>query len=358
MLLVGEDLPAYLMTIGVLDYLKRKEYFRPIVVMVRDLPRAKVNLPALQEYAFLEKHALRDIVMPFCNVHRQEFNVKATGAVTPEQMALRYRSLGCNVLRANNINSSEFHSIVHGLDRLKAVISLRCTQILRESLLRLLNEKSAKVLNIHTSLLPEYRGVLTCGRRIYDIRRGVTGNDDSVGLTLHLIETAEIDAGNILNIGAVPYQGASVFGTLLGLVPTGVSMLTHQLDALSRGGLLVGVQQDLKQAHYYTYPTEVELKEMQDIGVVLATPDDLSRAVLGAFGNVTDGAGSSLLNHMQEGIRNHYFCAGQAVPEMADLSSEFVGVSGSRRHPCKKDRDPKTLIPPVMPGAARAEAAI
>jgi methionyl-tRNA formyltransferase len=167
-----------------------------------------------------------------------------------------------------------------GLDSVKSfapdvIVTIRYGAILKGAVIAI---PPRGVLNLHSGILPSYRGVLATFRAMM--------NDESeIGCTLHYIRDASIDTGDILAIHRRPLQRErSLLRNVLDLYPTGVEMLCNALQTLEQDGEIPSYVQQRGEGAYYSYPTAGEWDEFTRRGWRVADPSDLHQVMLGYLG--------------------------------------------------------------------------
>jgi methionyl-tRNA formyltransferase len=130
------------------------------------------------------------------------------------------------------------------------------------------------VLNLHSGILPSYRGVLATFRAMLN-------HEPEIGCTLHYIRDASIDTGDVVAIHRQPLQRErSLLRNILDLYPPGIEMLCNALQALEQGGELSSSVQQRGEGTYYSYPTPQEWDEFTHRGWRVADPSDLQQVML------------------------------------------------------------------------------
>ena len=129
------------------------------------------------------------------------------------------------------------------------------------------------VLNLHSGLLPSYRGVLATFRALM--------NDDAqIGCTLHYIQDATIDTGDIVGVHTiVVHRERSLLWHVLALYPGGIELLSAALRDIANGRSRGRARQPFEGGAYYTYPTAEEWAEFARRGWRVADPGDLVEAL-------------------------------------------------------------------------------
>jgi methionyl-tRNA formyltransferase len=130
------------------------------------------------------------------------------------------------------------------------------------------------VLNLHSGILPAYRGVLATFRAMLN-------QETEIGCTLHYIRDASIDTGDIVAIHRQPLRReSSLLRNILNLYPAGIEMVCNALQTLEQGGDLSFSVQQRGAGNYYSYPTAQEWDEFTRRGWRVADPSDLQQVML------------------------------------------------------------------------------
>lgn len=108
-------------------------------------------------------------------------------------------------------------------------------------------------LNLHSGLLPQYRGVLATFRALLN-------GDDEIGCTLHWIDSPSIDRGAVIDKARRPVvKDRSLFWHILSLYPLGADLILSAIRRLEDGAPVVGEPQDATAGAYYSFPSEDDL---------------------------------------------------------------------------------------------------
>lgn len=109
------------------------------------------------------------------------------------------------------------------------------------------------VLNLHSGLLPQYRGVLAT-------LRALLSGDAEIGCTLHWIDSPGIDVGAIVDTARRPVDHEhSLLWHILSLYRPGAALLIDAIRRLERGEPVVGTPQEATAGAYYSFPTQDDL---------------------------------------------------------------------------------------------------
>ncbi len=124
------------------------------------------------------------------------------------------------------------------------VVSVAANQIFRAELLAV---PAVAAVNLHSSLLPRYRGL---DGLFWALAHGET----EVGVTLHEM-TAGIDAGGIVGQRALPAPpGATLHGLYLAAIEAGAALLAEAADAYAAGTVDLAAN-DPGAGSYFSWPT-------------------------------------------------------------------------------------------------------
>jgi len=141
---------------------------------------------------------------------------------------------------------------------------------------------SRGVLNLHSGLLPEYRGVLATFRALVN-------GDAEIGCTLHWIDSPGIDVGHIVETARTAVtKEHSLLWHILSLYRPGARLILDAIRRLERGEAVTGTAQDPTAGAYYTFPTEEDLIRFTALGWRLFDREDV-RELLESYGVTKQG---------------------------------------------------------------------
>ncbi|MBT5388228.1 MAG: formyl transferase [Porticoccaceae bacterium] len=175
---------------------------------------------------------------------------------------------GCNLQGFADLNNQV--NSPAGLQRVMAtepdlILSIRFGLIIRDPLIAI---PRYGVINLHSGLLPEYRGVMATFRAMIN-------GDTEIGSTLHFIQDTGIDTGDILSIAKIPLQKTSSYLlNVLNLYSAGCQQLVSAVESLERNISLHGQPQQGRPG-YYSFPTDQDLSEFAAQGHQLFDPAEL-----------------------------------------------------------------------------------
>jgi methionyl-tRNA formyltransferase len=153
-------------------------------------------------------------------------------------------------------------------------VSIRFGKILGEEALAI---PLRGVLNLHSGLLPQYRGVLATFRALLN-------GDAEIGCTLHWIDIPGIDVGGIIETARIPVSKEhSLLWHILSLYRPGARLIMNAIRRLERGELIIGTSQDPSDGAYYSFPSEDEMIRFTALGWRLFDREDV-RELFEAYG--------------------------------------------------------------------------
>lgn len=146
------------------------------------------------------------------------------------------------------------------------IISVRFGLIIREALIAL---PKHGVINLHSGLLPNYRGVMATFRAMQN-------NDPEIASTLHYIQDSGIDNGDIISISAIPLNPQlSYLLNVINLYSGGCQQILSAVNTLAAGQSLIAHAQP-QGASYYSFPTLPELDAFAAAGGRLFDEADIT----------------------------------------------------------------------------------
>jgi methionyl-tRNA formyltransferase len=172
------------------------------------------------------------------------------------------------VPRAADLNTGDGAALLHGFAP-DLILSIRYAHILRQPVI---DAARLGVLNLHSGLLPEYRGILGT---LYAMAAG----DADVGCTLHWIEDPGIDTGSIVAIARRPVErGRSLLWHVLSLYPLGVPLMVEAVRRLTKGEA-VPRRRQTGAGTYRSTPGEDTIAALRRRGFALVDAEDVREVV-------------------------------------------------------------------------------
>ncbi len=216
--------------------------------------------PERRELRAAEQRLPNDVLFPLVDAANQPDDGRRF--LTFAEIA---RHRGIRVMPLSNPNSGD------GLEEVKAfapdlILTVRYGAILKAPVIAV---PRLGVLNLHSGLLPAYRGVLATFRALM-------AGDTHIGCTLHYITDGTIDTGPIVDSARIPVvAGRSLLWHVTELYRPGVAMIAAAVDRLDRREAAGAVAQPTGEGAYYSYPTAAEWAAFTKAGWTVAQPSDL-----------------------------------------------------------------------------------
>jgi methionyl-tRNA formyltransferase len=209
----------------------------------------------LEQLRFVEQGLFNDVLYP----------VTDSGDLRAQRLSFEQlgKLVGAPPQAISNINSEE------GLAQLRAtqpdlILSIRFGQILKDEAI---NTPEMGVINLHSGLLPAYRGVMASFWAMLN-------QAPEIGTTVHWITDPKIDAGHkISEQSHAPNLSASYMSNVLSLYESGVEQLIDAVANLDT--LRLDLKSDMQGGDYYSYPTTADLDWFEEQGLRLFDPEDL-----------------------------------------------------------------------------------
>ncbi len=223
------------------------------------------NMPSeLVDLAFFEQTLFNDMLFPALDRSLPDEN-----SADPRPGLLSFEALGRLTGRSvevlNRVNASA------SMERLRAsapdlILSIRYGSILRDPAIAV---PTNGVLNLHSGLLPNYRGVMATFRALQN-------GDPQIGTTLHTIDDAGIDTGRVIGRTRLPVErGKSYLWHVLALYPEGCRLMLEAVSKIDQGQPLE-TQDQGEGGAYYSFPSQSELDDFRRAGWALYKLDEMT----------------------------------------------------------------------------------
>lgn len=215
----------------------------------------KKRSPVLDYLKFFEQELPNQFHFPHCEAQTETQN-EGNRLKTFRQLSQRY---GIEMQPIANINQPE------GLAQVRAlapdlIISVRFGQILKENVIQI---PRLGVINLHSGLLPEYRGVLAT---FWSLLYG----SGEYGYTLHRITDAGIDTGDMIERRVMAtHPNRSLFCHIQSIYPPAARSIAQAIQTLENGQALPSQAQLNAQSAYYSYPETEHFEQFQAKGYSL-----------------------------------------------------------------------------------------
>jgi methionyl-tRNA formyltransferase len=164
----------------------------------------------------------------------------------------------------NRVNSAEGVARIRDLAP-DLIISVRFGLIIDQPVISI---PQNGVINLHSGVLPEYRGVMATFRAMLN-------GDSDIGSTLHYITDRGVDTGDILSIETRPLNPKySYLLNVLRLYPQGCKQILGAVSAINNTQPLINRPQQ-GDAKYYSFPNSRDIEQFRRLGFRLYDPDEL-----------------------------------------------------------------------------------
>jgi len=210
----------------------------------------------LKQLKFFEQSLFNNLLFPALSASKERARLQGFDGLA--------QNTGTIIKDLNKINSAA------GLAAFSAsspelVLSIRYGGILREDAIAVPN---LGVLNLHSGLLPDYRGVMAT---FYAMLNGET----EIGTTLHTISDAGIDTGDIVDSTRMPLDYKhSYLWNVLQLYPAGVDCMVAAVEHISQG-VVPACSPQPAAGNYYSFPTSELLHDFGEKGFRLYDVDEI-----------------------------------------------------------------------------------
>ncbi|MFY9589013.1 MAG: formyl transferase [Actinomycetota bacterium] len=225
----------------------------------------------LGQLAFIEQQLFNDLVFPL--IDRSD---RSGGqSLSFDGMQRRFG------IPVRTVATLKEPAAVQGLRDLDAdlFVSIRFGKILGSEVLGI---PRRGVLNLHSGLLPNYRGVLAT-------LRALLNGDTEIGCTLHWIDSPGIDVGEIIETARIPVdKDRSLLWHVLSLYRPGTRLILDAIGRLERGESVTGTPQDPSIGAYYSFPTDDDMIRFTAQGWRLFDREDIAE-LLGSYGGLVVG---------------------------------------------------------------------
>lgn len=167
------------------------------------------------------------------------------------------RSNGLRLLTPESVNSAEFIQELRELEP-DLVVSVSCPQIFGEELLQL---PRLGCVNVHSALLPHYRGVLPT---FWVLAKG----EERTGVTVHYI-SPRIDGGSIILQKQVPIKPEETLRSLMSACKSAAADAVLETVEQFRHGSVSPTPNPPDEGSYFSFPERQDVLEFRALGRAL-----------------------------------------------------------------------------------------
>jgi methionyl-tRNA formyltransferase len=204
----------------------------------------------LRELKFFEQTLINDILFPQLDNQDRHFEHPY---LTFNTLSKKY---GVPIHSLNEVKSIETLSMLRSL-KPDLILSVRYGKIFGSEFLKI---PTKGVINLHSGILPNYRGILATFRALMN-------GDTEIGCTLHYIDDATIDTGKVIGFSNLKVDKTkSLFWHIMNLYPVSVDLVVSNIEKILRGGILETYTQNTENAQYFTFPTHEEVEQFKQMG--------------------------------------------------------------------------------------------
>jgi methionyl-tRNA formyltransferase len=164
------------------------------------------------------------------------------------------RSHGLHLLTPEDVNAPDFLEELRRVDP-DLVISVSCPQIFREELLEL---PRLGCVNVHSALLPHYRGVLPT---FWALAKG----ERETGVTVHYMSPG-IDGGDIILQERIAISDEETLHSLMRKCKSAAADLILETVRRFRAGSVPVSPNDPDGGSYYSFPKREDVREFKALG--------------------------------------------------------------------------------------------
>ena len=259
--------------------------YEPVLFKNRAAESVKAQLKTLQNLSLQESKLLGEVVEPYM-INASE----GDALLTDKSLAKKY---GLGYYEVEDVNSPEFIDMVNNDKSIVGGISMRFYKIFKSETIKAFKEKGF-LWNLHTGLLPKYKGV-------YIPYRSIENKESHYGWTLHEVDEG-IDTGGILSMDQNLLDPEKpILNTYLDMVDKGVSMMMGALMFYSKHKRSpVPVSQKTDHESYFTFPTEIEMQRWTSQGIRFS--DDIVQMYLNLYTMPNTPERSALKNKLEKAI--------------------------------------------------------
>ena len=244
LLLINRDFPSYYTLERLLPLIQGQT--------VRVLQSAQVGAPRAVPRAF------KDLASHEQSLLQAQLSLSASADWSVIQSALA-QQLGVPITTVTDVNQGS------GFESMKAfqpdlMVSIRFGSILRPTAIKV---PRFGVLNLHSGLLPEYRGVMATFWSMLHQR-------SRYGYSIHDIIDEGIDTGPVIDYEILPLDlNRDYLGQLLALYEHAVPRLARIIKQREREGAPNRLSQKIASGRYYTTPAESDVAQFSGLGLRL-----------------------------------------------------------------------------------------
>jgi methionyl-tRNA formyltransferase len=219
----------------------------------------------LARLKFFEQDLFNDLVSPLLD----KSNQRQSNFLSFSQMSELSTQA---VAELNNINTPEGLQVLRE-NQPDLIISIRFGVILKDEAISI---PPLGVLNLHSGLLPNYRGVMATFWAILN-------NEKTIGCTLHTINEASIDTGDIIGTTSLAVdKNLSYLSHVLQLYIAGCDLIADTVSNISTGKEIESLPQT-SEGSYYSFPTANDITSFTNNGYELVDEHEITEFIINNY---------------------------------------------------------------------------
>lgn len=285
--------------------------YEPVIFNTGDNRNRQFKTPTPPVVAFFNAALPRDTLIPYLE-SQPIINAKNH---TYRQLAQRH---GVEYHEIKDINDPDFINTIAADQNYRGAMAVRFLQVFEKEIISVFHEKGF-MWNLHSGLLPDYKGLLLPYRAIMN-------GEKSYGLTLHDL-TSKIDDGDIIMRGSLPLdRDKPVLDLYLDLVPSGAELIIKNLSEFKRNGTVEYEPQAKAKAHYYSNPTQEEFASYVRKGIFYADPDKTIERLTDLFSIKGTIHGARLQKALGQAVQHAISFADPDQRQVAEMGSHYSPI--------------------------------
>ena len=263
---------------------------KPVIFNTGTHANKKLKNPSPSIVSAFNTRVLEGVIIPFL----EKEGVESAGPnLTYKQLATKYDG---EYREIQDVNNSALVGEIAADPAFIGAVSVRLLQVFSSQMIDAFGKKGF-MWNLHSGLLPNYKGLLTP-------YRAIENGEKEYGLTLHDM-TVGIDEGGIVAKGVLPLDSRRpVLDLYLDTVDAAKAIIINALSCSIEGKIPAGKPQSEPGA-YYSNPTEDEFKGYIEKGIFYADHEHTIQRIVDAF----TWAGTPRNNDLKENVKS--FLGGQ-----------------------------------------------
>jgi methionyl-tRNA formyltransferase len=214
---------------------------------------------ALKEMKFIEQQFPNDFLFPQIDAQGSK---KEPKLLTFNELSKKFN---IPIQSCNDVKSLESIAFFHTLN-IDIILSVRFGKIFGSEFIKI---PTQGILNLHSGLLPNYRGVLATFRALQH-------GDSKLSATLHWIDDATIDTGKIIGFSTIEAdKKRSVLWNILQLYPASIPLTIKTLQQVINGEKEQIISLPNEGGAYFSFPHEAEINAFIDSGWTFCNWQDM-----------------------------------------------------------------------------------